>query len=83
MAGTPVADTVRSASAGWRLVGPAGGPTWEAVPVPLATNPGGAVSDPVWEYDGTSGLYRQPDLLLSGKAYWIHLSADADIDLAP
>jgi hypothetical protein len=81
--GTPVVLTTRTLEAGWNLIGPAGGPEWQSVAVPLTTVPAGAVTDPLWGYDSVRRLYEQLSKILPGQAAWIRVTGTPDVDLAP
>ncbi|NOY82128.1 MAG: hypothetical protein GXP31_14115, partial [Kiritimatiellaeota bacterium] len=68
-------------NAGWNLAAPVADAPFNPIPVPLTTDPTGAVVGGVFEFDPVTRIYKVATQLESGKGYWIYLGQDAAVAL--
>ncbi|MBT3376246.1 MAG: hypothetical protein HN742_34240 [Lentisphaerae bacterium] len=75
--GQIVATPIQSISAGWNLIAPVAPPPYEPIPLPLVVEPVGALSETLWNWNGTD--YDEPVGLLPGLSYWGVAAEDAAV----
>ena len=84
--GTPELEVTKELEPGWNDVGPVGPPPYDPVELPLRIQTGTAAdlgSQPVWEFDTTTGAYKSVRRLTPGQAYWIEAVNAVTVDLSP